>query len=117
MGTPVFDSSPKRCLAGHAAARVPVIPVSSYDMECCGHQPGGVNQRASSMSSLGAMEQLRRAGKRQAAPFSNGDQQSEPNRPGRKSGDKHGRHGHRRVAVRAAGPDTRGVAATALPEL
>lgn len=37
----------------------------------------------------------RRSGKRQAAPFSKGDPNDEPGRPGRKRGDAHGRHGHR----------------------
>lgn len=37
----------------------------------------------------------RRSGKRQAAPFSKGQPSDEPARPGRKSGDAHGRHGHR----------------------
>jgi transposase len=47
-----------------------------------------------------SLEEVRRAGKRQAAPFSKGDPTAEPKRPGRKSGDKHGRHGHRRVPER-----------------
>lgn len=41
------------------------------------------------------MEQLRRAGKRQSAPFSKGDPEAEPQRSGRKKGKAHGRHGHR----------------------
>jgi len=47
-----------------------------------------------------SLEEVRRAGKRQAAPFSKGDPKTEPKRPGRKSGDSHGRHGHRRVPAR-----------------
>jgi transposase len=43
----------------------------------------------------GLLEQARRAGKRQAAPFSRGEPKSEPRRPGRRSGEQHGRHGHR----------------------
>jgi transposase len=42
-----------------------------------------------------SLEEVRRAGKRQAAPFSKGAPKSEPKRPGRKSGEAHGRHGHR----------------------
>lgn len=38
---------------------------------------------------------LRRARKRQAAPFSKGKPKDKPKRPGRKSGAAHGRHGHR----------------------
>jgi len=44
-----------------------------------------------------ALEESRRRSKRQAAPFSKGDPTPEPKTPGRKSGDRHGRHGHRRV--------------------
>jgi hypothetical protein len=42
-----------------------------------------------------ALEEARRGGKRQAAPFSKGQANREPKRPGRKRGDTHGRHGHR----------------------
>lgn len=41
------------------------------------------------------MEAALRAGKRQSAPFSKGKPKADPKRPGRKSGDQHGRHGHR----------------------
>lgn len=41
------------------------------------------------------LEASRRAGKRQAAPFSKGDPTDEPARPGRRAGEAHGRHGHR----------------------
>ena len=43
------------------------------------------------------LEAARRAGKRQAAPFSKGDPQPRPGRPGRRSGADHGRHAHRPV--------------------
>ena len=43
----------------------------------------------------GELEEARRAGKRQAAPFSRGERKSAPQRPGRRSGEQHGRHGHR----------------------
>jgi len=42
-----------------------------------------------------SLEEVRRAGKRQAAPFSKGNPKQAPKRPGRKSGEAHGRHGHR----------------------
>lgn len=42
-----------------------------------------------------SLEEARRAGKRQAAPFSKRPPKSDPKRPGRKSGKAHGRHGHR----------------------
>jgi transposase len=41
------------------------------------------------------LDAARRAGKRQAAPFRKGPPQSQPKRPGRKAGDRHGKHGHR----------------------
>jgi len=47
------------------------------------------------------LEDSRRSGKRQAAPFSKGVPSDEPARPGRRSGEDHGRHSHRRVP---AGP-------------
>jgi transposase len=43
----------------------------------------------------GALEEARRASKRQAALFSRGELKSGPRRPGRGSGGEHGRHGHR----------------------
>ena len=43
----------------------------------------------------GELEEARRAGKRQAAPFSRGEPKSTPGRPGRRSGEEHGTHGHR----------------------
>ena len=42
-----------------------------------------------------ALEQSQRAGKRQAAPFSKGPPKQQPNTPGRKAGDEHGKHGQR----------------------
>jgi transposase len=41
------------------------------------------------------LEAAERAGKRQAAPFSQGPPLEDPKTPGRKSGERHGRHGHR----------------------
>jgi transposase len=43
----------------------------------------------------GQLEEARRAGKRQAAPFSRGEPKQRPRRPGRRSGEEHGKHGHR----------------------
>ncbi len=45
------------------------------------------------------LEDSRRSGKRQAAPFSKGDPAEEPARPGRRPGKNHGRHGHRAAPV------------------
>src|SRR5262245_3464180 len=41
------------------------------------------------------LDEARRAGKRQAAPFRKGPPKPNPKRPGRKSGDQHGPHAHR----------------------
>ena len=41
------------------------------------------------------LEGSRRAGKRQAAPFSKGDPKATPKRPGRRSGDDYGTAAHR----------------------
>jgi len=41
------------------------------------------------------LEEARRTSKRQAAPFRKGPPKPDPKRPGRKAGDRHGRHGHR----------------------
>jgi transposase len=45
----------------------------------------------------GQLEEARRAGKRQAAPFSKGDPKKNPARPGRKSGEDYGTRAHRPV--------------------
>ena len=45
------------------------------------------------------LEEVRRASKRQSAPFSKGRSTDEPQTSGRKKGDAHGRHGHRAVPV------------------
>jgi transposase len=45
----------------------------------------------------GEVEALRRAAKRQAAPFSKGDPTPHPRRPGRQPGAAYGRHAHRPV--------------------
>ena len=47
-----------------------------------------------------ALEEERRRGKRQAAPFSKGPPVTEPKPPGRKSGKRHGPHAHRGVPPR-----------------
>ena len=46
------------------------------------------------------LDAARRAGARQAAPFSKGAPTPHPKRPGRKSGTAHGRHGQRPVPSR-----------------
>ena len=46
---------------------------------------------------VGALEKSRRAGKRQAAPFSKGKPKAEPKKPGRKPGKDYGRAGRRAI--------------------
>lgn len=46
-----------------------------------------------------SLERTRRAGKRQAAPFSKGAPKSQPRRPGRRAGAAHGRHAHRATPI------------------
>jgi transposase len=47
-----------------------------------------------------ALEEERRRGKRQAAPFSKGAPMAEPKQPGRKRGKRHGPHAQRSVPPR-----------------
>ena len=47
-----------------------------------------------------ALDATRRAGKRQAAPFSRGTRKAKPKRPGRKPGRRYGRQGRRPVPSR-----------------
>jgi transposase len=54
-----------------------------------------LEQRVEQLTRL--LEEARRASKRQAAPFRKGPPKPDPKRPGRKPGDRHGRHGHRPV--------------------
>jgi transposase len=49
---------------------------------------------------MAALEEERRRGKRQAAPFSKGPPVAEPKPPGRKSGKRHGPHAHRSAPPR-----------------
>ena len=68
------------------------------ELDCPGCQAlqrrvGELEQRVEELTRL--LEEARRAGKRQAAPFRRGEPKRHPKRPGRKSGDAHGRHGHR----------------------
>jgi len=56
-------------------------------------QVAGLQAKLQELSRL--LEESRRAGKRQAAPFRKGPPKPDPKTPGRKSGDAHGKHGHR----------------------
>ena len=52
-------------------------------------QVAGLETKVAELAGL--LEEARRAGKRQAAPFRKGPPKAQPNTPGRKSGDAHGR--------------------------
>jgi transposase len=56
-------------------------------------QVAGLETKVAELAGL--LEEARRAGKRQAAPFRKGPPKAQPKTPGRKAGDAHGRHGHR----------------------
>jgi transposase len=60
----------------------------------------GERLRVANQRLRGEVEALRRAGKRQAAPFSREDPKPDPKRAGRKPGAAHGRHAHRRPPER-----------------
>lgn len=59
---------------------------------CC---PNCARLEAENARLRAAVEELRRGGKRQAAPFSKGPPKEHPRTPGRKAGEAHGRHAHR----------------------
>lgn len=52
-------------------------------------------QEAANANLAELLAEARRAGKRQSRPFSKGKLKKNPKKPGRRSGDDHGRHGHR----------------------
>ena len=58
-------------------------------------QIGGLNRRVAELEKL--LDELRRRGKRQAAPFSKGAPSDAPKRPGRKAGDQYGQQATRAV--------------------
>jgi transposase len=63
------------------------------------HEVEVLRERVAKLTEMA--EQLRRQGKRQAAPFRKRDEPTErPKKPGRKSGRRHGTHAHRRVPPR-----------------
>jgi len=61
-------------------------------------QVGGLQDQVTRLTA--SLEEERRRGKRQSAPFSKGPPQERPRKPGRKSGRRHGPHAHRRVPPR-----------------
>jgi len=93
-----------------------VLPVASVDIESLLARLAAMESRVASLEAEvarkdgfivyqqeridkleAALEESRRRSKRQAAPFSKGEPEQAPKTSGRKRGDAHGRHGHRRV--------------------
>ena len=82
---------------GRLAARCLVLEAENERLWTDAARLSGENERLRARVGKleGLLEEARRAGKRQAASFSRGEPTRRPGRPGRRSGDDHGRHGHR----------------------
>ncbi|KAA5534199.1 IS66 family transposase [Roseiconus nitratireducens] len=80
------------------------VPKITTDCPGCKQQQAIIEQQQATIDALveqvekltKRLEKVEREGKRQAAPFRKG-RKADPNKPGRKSGEDHGRH-HRRTA-------------------
>jgi transposase len=73
-------------------------PTDTTTCPGCAERDRRIADLAARLAALGALvEQLRRGGKRQAAPFSKGPPQAEPKPPGRKAGDGYGTKARRAV--------------------
>lgn len=98
MGIPARDSSPAPDAHAIGELRAVISRLESQVAELS-------ESLAARDARIGELEKLldesRRSGKRQAAPFSKGEPADEPKRPGRKAGKRHGRHGHRMAPVEA----------------
>jgi len=96
LGIPARDSSPSDAADSVGELQAAVGRLESLVTEL--HETIGTQAaRIAELEKL--LEDARRSGKRQAAPFSKGEPAEEPKRPGRKSGKRHGRHGHRMAPV------------------
>jgi transposase len=82
---------------GRLAARCSALSAENEQLWADVTRLAGENERLRARVGKleGQLEGARRAGKRQAAPFSRGEPESRPGRPGRRSGEEHGRHRHR----------------------
>lgn len=100
MGIPARDSSGDPGALSNGELRALVVGLQSQ-VEELSASLAARDVRIAELEKL--LEDSRRSGKRQAAPFSKGDPAEEPQRPGRKSGKRHGRHGHRMAP--AGAPD------------
>jgi transposase len=70
-------------------------PVAPLDEENARLRAENERLRAENEKLKALLEEARRSGKRQAAPFSNGEPKPDPKRSGRKPGAAYGRSGHR----------------------
>ena len=96
MGIPTRDPSPGADAGSFAELTAAVVRLEARISELT-ETLSARDARICELEKL--LEDSRRSGKRQAAPFSKGDPAEEPKRPGRRSGEHHGRHGHRAVPV------------------
>ena len=96
MGIPAPPPSPSSGTDPVDELRAVVVRLEAQ-VESLSEALGQRDARITELEKL--LEESRRSGKRQAAPFSKGDPAEEPRRPGRKTGDRHGRHGHRMAPV------------------
>jgi len=82
---------------GRLAARCSALSAKNEQLSAEVTRLAGANERLRARVGKleGQLEEARRAGKRQAAPFSRGQPKSPSGRPGRRSGEEHGRHRHR----------------------
>jgi transposase len=96
LGIPARDSSPSDAADSVGELQAAVAHLESLVAELY-ETIGAQAARIAELEKL--LEDSRRSGKRQAAPFSKGEPAEEPKRPGRKSGQRHGRHGHRMAPV------------------
>lgn len=76
-------------------------PTNTATCPGCAARDRRIAELAGQLAALEALvEQLRRGGKRQAAPFSKGPPKAEPKKPGRKAGDGYGARARRGVPPR-----------------
>jgi transposase len=82
---------------GRLAARCAALAVENELLWGEAARLSGENERLRARVAKleGQLEEARRAGKRQAAPFSRRESNPDPGRSGRRSGDDHGRHSRR----------------------
>lgn len=76
----------------------PPRPTSCRDCERLRRENQHLSQRAAHLEGL--LEEARRSAKRQAAPFSKGEPESSPRRPGRRSGSAYGRKARRPIPAK-----------------